>query len=231
MIIQFNLLPDIKIEYIKSQRTKRLVVLVSIIATGLSLALLILMFSYRTVQKQHLSNLNKDIASLRTELEGNTELSKILSVQNQLNTLPTLYDGRPAADRLPEYLDQVTPAGLGVTRVVVDFSMNTFEVGGVAGGLSAVNAYVDTLKFTTFSTGDDSTELPAFNSVVLTRFDRDDEGTNFVINFNFDPQIFAAAKNIKLTVPSTVTTRAQTVPSDLFNANVPAEEGGAGNAE
>src|SRR5690554_4102999 len=112
-MIQFNLLPDVKIEYIKSQRTKRLVMLITVIVTGASVGLLVLMFSYRTVQRQHLSNLNKDIAALRSELENNQDLTKILTVQNQLNSLPQLYEGRPAVDRLPEYLDQITPANVG----------------------------------------------------------------------------------------------------------------------
>lgn len=225
-MIQFNLLPDVKIEYIKSQRTKRLVMLITVIVTGASVGLLVLMFSYRTVQRQHLSNLNKDIAALRSELENNQDLTKILTVQNQLNSLPQLYEGRPAVDRLPEYLDQITPANVGIGQLDIDFALNTLQITGTATNLSAVNAYVDTLKFTTFSVKDGASDVPAFQGVVLSSYNLSEDGAGFSVNLTFDPQIFIAANEVELKVPNIVTTRAQTVPSDLFRDSSSSSGGG-----
>lgn len=222
-MIQFNLLPDIKIEYIKTQRTKRMVILGSIGAAGLSIALLLVMFSFSTVQKQHITNLDKDIQALRTELEGNQELTKILSVQNQLKSLPALYDGRPAADRLPDYLDQTTPTDVGIGRLVVDFSTSTMEITGSAPSLESVNSYVDTLKFTSYKYDNEgqTTTSGAFSAVILTEFGRSDKEATFVVTLTFDPIIFDATKSIELIVPSTVTTRAEAPASspDLFDGS------------
>lgn len=224
MNIQFNLLPDIKIEFIKSRRTKRLMMLVSVITMGISVVLLGFMFSYRTVQRQHFGNLNKDITDLRAELEGNTELSKMLSVQNQLKTLPALYDGRPAADRLPLYLDQLTPVNVSINNLAIDFSQSTVMITGSGENISAINAYVDTLKFTSFSSGTDQATPPAFKDVVLTSFGRSDDKVSFTIDASFDPRIFDATLDITLTVPNIVTTRAQSVQNDQLFVNPPAEE-------
>ena len=54
-MIQFNLLPDVKQEYLKAKRTKQLVVLVSIIASATALTVLLLLFiSVNVVQKKSL---------------------------------------------------------------------------------------------------------------------------------------------------------------------------------
>ena len=61
-MIQFNLLPDIKLEYIKAKRMKRSVILISSVVGGSAFAIFILLFLVVNVaQKQHLSNLQADL--------------------------------------------------------------------------------------------------------------------------------------------------------------------------
>src|SRR5687768_13026732 len=108
-MIQFNLLPDVKIAYIRTKRLKRLMLVSSVVAIIVSVVLILFMISFVTVQKRHVGNLDKDIDRLIAEIESIPELDKILTVQNQLNALPALYAGRPAVTRLPSYLDQTTP--------------------------------------------------------------------------------------------------------------------------
>lgn len=227
-MIQFNLLPDVKIQHVKSQRTKRLVILASIAVAGVSVGVLVLLFSYTLTQKRHLGNLNKDIDSLSSELQSNSELSRILTVQNQLKTLPGLYNGRPAVGRLPGYIDQTTPAGVGINSMSLDFSTSAMNVTGNAASLELVNNYVDTLKFTTFKTEDSSEATSAFKGVVLSSFGKTEKGASFTIDFTFDPAIFDETKNIQLVVPNIVTTRAQVPTQDLFNGSA---QGEAQNAE
>lgn len=223
-MIQFNLLPDVKVQHIKTQKMKRVVTLVSIAAIGVSVGVLVILFSYTAVQKQHISNLDKDIASLEAELKSNDELNKILSVQNQLYSLPALYDGRPAVDRLPGFLDQTTPADVGLGQMVIDFSTSTIQMSGTATSLEAVNAHVDTLKFTTFVPEEGADKVAAFTGVVLSEFGRSDTEASFTIQFSFDPQIFDATRDIELQVPNTVTTRAQTTPAALFDGSATGDE-------
>ncbi len=192
---------------------------IAVASIGVSAGILILLFSFSAVQKRHITNLDKDIAAMRAELEANEELTKILSVQNQLNSLPALYDGRPAADRLTGFIDQTTPAGVGLGRLTVDFSLSTIEFSGSASTLEAVNAHVDTLKYTMFTPEEGAEPIPAFTNVVLAQFGRDKDEATFTITLSFDPQIFDATREITLEVPSTVTTRAESDPTDLFDGS------------
>jgi len=228
-MVQFNLLPKVKVDYVKTKRLKRLIVLVSFIFVAVSAGILALTFSYSALQKKHVNDLNKDIAKLTSEINNTPELKTILSVQNQLNTLQQLYAGRPAVKRLPAYLDQTTPSGtVSLTRVMLDLSLTKIEFSGKAQSLEAVNRYADTLKFTTFTVdGNTSQVSPAFTDVVLQNFGRDDASATFSIILKFNPLIFDETKKIDLIIPTIVTTRSQVnEPTiDLFNGLVPATEG------
>lgn len=240
-MIQFNLLPDVKVQFIKTKRLKRVIVLVAVAATVVSVLLLILTFGYAQSKKAHIANQDKDIQELSDKFNSNTELTKILSVQNQLNSLPALYNGRPAVGRTPEYLDQVVPEGVRMGRFIIDFSLGTIEISGTASGennvnaLALVNSFVDTLKFTNYvavdSEGNKSEPTKAFDNVVLSSFGRDDKEANYSLKLSFDPVIFDVTKDVTLTVPQLVTTRSSTSSSDIFDGGnsegivQPVEEG------
>jgi Tfp pilus assembly protein PilN len=224
-MIQFNLLPDIKVQSIRTQKTKRTVIVIAVASVAFSVGLLVLVFSFTAVQKQHIGNLDEDISSLRSELEGVEDLTEILSVQNQLNTLPDLYNQRPAVDRLPVYIDQTTPTVVKLNNLLLDYSTSTMEISGTADTLEAVNNYADTLKYTTYKVeGETSDTLYAFKDVVLKEFGRDDVQASFTITLTFDPVIYDISKKVQLTVPNLVTTRAQVPSAELFNGATVEEE-------
>lgn len=223
-MIQFNLLPDVKLEYIKARRTKRLVMLASAVVTSVSLAVLIvLFFGTNILQRQHLNNLGSDIERDSKELQEQPDLNKILTVQNQLNTLPELHAKKPVAARLGTYLTQVTPNDLSVTTLDVDFTAGTMTFDGSAKALSVVNRFIDTLKFTTYKAGEDSGKN-AFTDVVLANFGRSDEGqsdqnnpASYQVMLKFDPVIFNSTNDVQLQVPNITTTRSTTEkPNALF---------------
>ncbi len=97
--MQLNLLPAVKMEYIKAQRSRRLVLSVSVIVTIAAVALLLLLLSVSGLQKKHLSDLNKDIATESNKLQNEPQINKMLTVQNQLGSLTNLHD--TATGRLP----------------------------------------------------------------------------------------------------------------------------------
>lgn len=219
-MIQFNLLPDIKIEFMKAQRLKRILMISSVIAMAASVGLLLLAVGFSTSRKIHLDNLSKDINRLTGELNSIEDLNKILSVQNQLGVLPALYDGRPAVDRLPDFLTKTTPIGVGLGRVSVDFSTSTINITGTSQTLQLINNYVDTLKFTTFRTDEEGSQpQPAFSSVGVTQIGRGTEGAAIELALTFNPEIFNITKNITLDVPSIVTTYEQVPGSELFDGS------------
>jgi Tfp pilus assembly protein PilN len=223
-MIQFNLLPDVKLQYVKAERTKRLILFTSIIVCACSITLLVLMLSAVGLQKKHLSDLSKDIKKDSATLQNKPNIGNILTVQNQLESITALHDGKIASSRLFGYLNNVTPANVAINNIAIDFTQNTITVTGSTDSLSSVNKYVDTLKLTSYSEDNGATLKPAFSNVVLSSFGvsgstkDQSQAVSYTITLSFDPDIFNITKTISLTVP-TITTRAQLQnPSDLFKS-------------
>lgn len=213
-MIQINLLPDIKLEYLRSKRMKRLVILVSSAVAGVGIATVcILFFAVNILQKNYIKDLSRDIDTSISDLKGTKDLDKILTIQNQLVSLPDLHTQKPVTSRLYRYLAQITPENATISKLEVDFSLKTIQITGVSDSLSTNNKFVDTLKFTKFSAqqdGSTQSDLQAFSNVVLTSFGRTDNEASYVIDFNFDAGLFDSSKEVALTIPQIITTRSET---------------------
>jgi hypothetical protein len=227
-MIELNLLPDIKLEYIKAQRTRRLVLSISLLASAVAITLLVLLLGVNGLQKKHLSDLNNDIKNDSSTLQREPNINQILTIQNQLESFSALHSAKPAVTRLFSYLDQVTPAAVDINNFTTDFTQNTAIITGDADALSSVNQYVDTLKFTTYTSSQTNQSAKAFSNVVLSAFSlstgantttstQNTKPATFTINLSYDKNIFDITQNINLSVPNLVTTRsASSNPTDLF---------------
>lgn len=219
-MIQFNLLPDVKLEYIKTQRTKHMVISIATIVGGVALGLLVLMFVLvNVIQRQHLNSLNKNIQTNIKKLQSTPDLDKILTIQNQLKSLPSLHNSKPVSSRYFDFLTQLTPDKASLSQAKIDFTANTISLTGTADALSTVDKYVDTLKFTNYLVGGDSaTKKAAFSGVVLTNFGKNDKGVSYQIDLSFDPAIFDSKNDVKLDIPNIISTRSSTEkPGNVFN--------------
>lgn len=229
-MIQFNLLPDIKLQYVKAQRMKHLVMVISVVVASVMVFLMTVLFIKTQTNKNHLSNLDEDIEKYSNQLKNEADVNKILTVQNQILTLngvdevtiDGLHEGKPAVERLGGFLSKVTPNEVDISELKVDLVANTMSFTGGADSIKAVNEFVDTLKFTTFSK--EEVETNAFSQVVLTSFARNETGLNitskkaaYQIDVIFDPGVFDITKNVQLKVPNEITTRSvKERPSPLF---------------
>jgi Tfp pilus assembly protein PilN len=225
-MIQFNLLPDIKVQYLKAKRQKRLVVVSSVLASAVALAVFVLLLSTVFIlQKKNLSDLNKDIKSNSSQLQGVKDLNKILTVQNQLGALTSLHDNKVVSSRLLDYLTQVTPSDASISKLDVDFAAHTMIISGTANAASIVNTYADTLKFTKYQVKSGSTEQNAFSNVVLNSFTRDSKTATYEIDLSYDPVIFSNADNVTLKVPNIISTRSEVdKPTDLFQQSTTGQQ-------
>ncbi len=228
-MIQFNLLPDVKLEFIRAQRMKRTVVGLALVASAVSLALFVSLFVIvNVVQKQHIENLTKDIETGVAKLQEIPEIDKVLTVQNQLSSLTALHEDKPASARTLTYLGQLTPSKASISDFSIDFETGVMSITGSADSLVTVNKFADTLKFTTYKIGESGESKPAFSEVVLTSFGVDDQGATYQLDFKFDPEIYKNTQEATLSVPNIISTRSQTEkPTDLFQAT-DAETSGEG---
>lgn len=238
--MQLNLLPAVKMEYIKAQRSRRLVLSVSVMVTVAAVVLLLLLLSVSGLQKKHLSDLNKDIAQESQQLKAKPQIDKMLTVQNQLNALTQLHSQEPAASRIFTYLNQVTPSNVSITDFNIDFTQQTATITGTSANLANVNQYIDTLKHATFATKDNNSPQAAFSNVVLSSFSLNtdssggaNQAANYTITLSYDPTIFDNTQNVNLTVPKLTTTRLTSsdqgqATTDLFQAAPQGQSSGGG---
>jgi hypothetical protein len=200
-MIQFNLLPDVKQEYIKAQAVKRLVISVSFIASAAALFVLVLaLFSVYIVQNKSIHDLHADIQADSNTLKNTDNISDILTVQSQLNSLASLNQQKPVASRLFGFLSQLTPNKATISDLRIDYTLNTVTISGNAPTLDVVNTFVDGLKFTNYTIKGSTATQPAFSSVVLASFSRNDKSATYSITFTFDPVIFNNANDVSLSV-------------------------------
>ncbi len=217
-MIQFNLLPDVKLEYLKARKSKRLIMLTAAGVSAVAVTILLLLTLYVNVaQKKHLRDLNTDVKKYQGQLNTTADLNKILTIQNQLSSLPKLHGAKPVTSRLFGYIAALTPAQANISKLSVDFEAHTISITGTADSLSTVNKFTDTLKFTTYASSDQTTTGPAFSSIVLSSFSRDEKTASYSIDAAFDPIIFDNASDIALSVPKIISTRSETEkPAALF---------------
>jgi Tfp pilus assembly protein PilN len=227
-------------QFIKAKRIKRLVTAVAGVVMVISVLVFVALLLYVDVaQKTHLKAVNNVIQSNTSQLGGNTNLDKILTIQNQLAILPQLEAQTPAVSRMFTYLTQLTPTNASISSLSADFDQDTFTITGSADSLDTINKFVDSIKFTTFKASSDNTAAvvsapssgDAFSTVVLSAFGYTSSNTsgqpaNFTITFDFNPVIFNNTDSVTLTVPPITTTRSVIgQPTNLFEKSTSTTSG------
>ncbi len=214
--VQFNLLPDVKLDYMRTRRSRNLVIIISAVAVVISATILILLLiTVEVVQKQQINSSKTSLSSADSQLSNISDLNKIVTVQNQLTTLVGLHQGENVTSRIFTYLQQLTPSKAHISRVNLDLTQNTIELAGSADTQQTVNTFVDTLKFTTYKVGSQDTPHSAFSSVVESNFSINTNDVSYTIDMSFDPNLFSNklldnqghAQTPALSVPSLTTTR------------------------
>ncbi len=219
--VEFNLLPDLKMKVVKQQRTRSRVVSISILVSVISVGIfLLLLFSVYLLQNKQLSDADKAIKQYNSELSGVPNIAKILTVQNQLKSLAALHKSKHITSRIFVYLPQVTPTNVSIGSVALDTTNNIININGTASSQHAVNTFVDTLKFTTFTSASDSTKKSAFPNVIESSFSLGSPRVSYSLEVTYDPALFSNEGSTPvLNVPNLTTTRSvlEDPSNSLFN--------------
>jgi hypothetical protein len=234
-MIQFNLLPDVKIEYIKTRYRKRVIMFVSLVASAVCLLIFLILFLYvRVNQPRDIRNITADIQMNLGKIRETEDLDKIITIQSQLGSLTELHDKKIVSSRLLEYFYQLTPNAATISETNIDFEGNTIVVKGGADALSTVNKFADTLKFTDYKVNNENAATgKAFKDVVLQDFSAAKSGPSastatYTLVFSFDPLIFSQVNDkaesaptpVSLTIPQIISTRSVVEkPNALFEAS------------
>jgi Tfp pilus assembly protein PilN len=200
-MIQFNLLPDVKKEYISANRQKKLITSIAIIVSAVSLSFVFLLFLFVQVgQNKNIDDLTEDIASKTSEINETENLSSMLTVQNQLALITPLHESKPETSRVFSVITFVSPQNIKLETLDLTLEDSTIKLSGTADNAATVNLFVDNIKAAQFALSTDlETRLPVF-SAVNTTINGSDEGATFDIIMNFDPQIFNNTTGLSMAI-------------------------------
>lgn len=197
-MIEINLLPQVKKDYLKAEQMKHTVIVASVLLSVVSLVLVVLLFAYvSVVQPQHQKNVQTDIDSGLTDLKSKDDAVKIVTVQGALETLPGLEDQELATSRLFVYVAGFTPRSVSYSNLKLNVEESVLTLQGTASNFEQANVLANNLKGAKFTYVQNDSEESAkpFSDVVFDGLSRseqaqDAKNVSFQITFAFDPIIF-----------------------------------------
>lgn len=202
-MIQLNLLPDIKKEYLRAQRIRNLVVSVSIIvaiASGAVVLVLSGILGGQAIQKNVLNGSIEDNYGKINNAKENDNLNNYLTIQNQLGNINELKAEQPTYSRLLDYLRQLIPDQqdftVSLSSVSVDGAGNTITISGTTPTFKSLAVYENILSTVRFSYSvapqdNNSADNPVeterlFASVIAQGSLSQDESSGARVNFTID---------------------------------------------
>lgn len=152
-MISINLLPDVKKELLRIRRERNLVVSISILAVGGSIAALVVLggiLGGLNIAKVVMENgINKNKATINSAIEDK-QLNEYLTIQNQLAQIDGLKDQQLVYSRIMDYLVALNPASPNNAELsTVSLEMSDGAVAATLEGktqdFEALNVYKTTL--------------------------------------------------------------------------------------
>lgn len=149
-MIQLNLLPDIKREFIKAQKIRNKVISLSILLMiGVIGALVVLFLFANGAQRFQMSYLDGQIDQKAKELADQKDLDKYLTIQSQLAALPGLHSAKGQNSRMFEYLVRLNPAApdnVRISKLSLDTTGKVLALEGFADNYKSLNVFKKTLE-------------------------------------------------------------------------------------
>jgi len=218
-MIEINLIPDVKQELIKAKHIRSTVIsgaiVVGLASVGVVVALALYVFGVQAARGVWLDG---DIKDKGGKLAKKTDLSKYLTIQNQLAKIPDLNNKKNIDSRIFDLLVSVLPQpnDVQISDLSIDSDTSTITVNGQsAKGYAAAEVFkktIESAKIVYNETGDSSKVKPneeamASNiSVSNTSYGEDSSGDKvlrFTLSFSFADTLFSPkSKNVSIVVKS-----------------------------
>jgi hypothetical protein len=234
-MIEINLIPDVKYQLLKARRTRTTVISASILVLLAALGVVVLLAIYVFVIQTVASSLtDRSIDSEYKKLSSVKDLSKTLTIQNQLSELSSLQDNKLLTSRLFDVLAVIVPptdnkntVSISTLKLDTDEGTVTMEA-EAANGYEALEVFKKTIAQTNFSYKqegqDDFTSVKLASDLVdgersYGQNSRGDRVLRFTLTFSYAPELFkTSSKAGKIIGPDKqiATDSANGVPTSLF---------------
>ena len=210
-MIEINLVPDVKQELIKAQRIRAAVISVAIVVSIVSIAVVavlgVYVFGVQTVRQ----NLADDAIKKGYEkLQGSEDLSKILTIQNQLTKISALNDAKSINSRVYDVLANIIPPSpnvVTISELTIDNANTSIIIQGQAvNSYQALEVFKKTVAGTTieFGEGEKPDVLAIASDISTTDVNYGEDSSNtkvlrFTLRFTYPAELFApGTKNLRI---------------------------------
>lgn len=240
-MIEINLVPDVKQELLKAQRQRSAVVsIATIVGIGfVGAAILMAMYVYG-FQGAMSGIADRDIEKENKELQSVTDLSKTLTIQNQLKQIETISASKEVKSRLFDVLQATVPPSpneVTISRLVIDSESRAITIEA-----QAINSYPAAEIFkksvesaeVIFSNengdGEEKVRLASDASIADTNYGEDSNGAmtlRFTLTFTYAEELFdASIPAIRIVKETTgnVTDSYLGIPRSIFADRIPEAE-------
>ncbi|MBC7943586.1 hypothetical protein H7X68_03765 [Candidatus Saccharibacteria bacterium] len=230
-MIEINLIPAVKQELIKVQRVRATVISIAILIGLASIAIVTLLALYVfAVQTVRVVVADDAIKKGGEQLASVEDLSKTLTIQNQLTKISTMHDEKKINSRIFDVLLAIIPPApndVQLSDLALDSTTGVVTIQGqAANSYAAVEVFRKTIegakvKYTNDS-GDQEVILASNVSTGDTSYGEDSSGAKvlrFTLSFTYVPELFApASKNatVSISTRGNVTDSYLGVPKSIF---------------
>lgn len=232
-MIEVNLIPDVKREYLHAQRVRNTVISVSmLVAAAAAGTVIVLGLALGSLQFAS-GQADNSIKSKYKELSDKPDINDLLTIQNQLTQIDMISSNRGVNSRIFDTLSAVNPqAPNNVTMSTVRYNASEKTItieGSTAGGFNAVDALKKTILNTKLKYTKDSesaeTLLSSSVRITNTAYAEDSGGEKkltFTLTFSYPEELLSnSVKSLVIVSPTgsvDVTDSKKHVPDSLFEA-------------
>lgn len=125
---EINLVPDVKSDMIKAQKTRNLVFFICIVVMIASVSAVGIFGSIKGAQDLTMSGQDSHLANLSKKIIGYEELAEFLTLQNQINGISKIEDSQKVLSRAVLFLNALIPSGadtVEVSELSIDLNQTT----------------------------------------------------------------------------------------------------------
>ena len=203
-MIEINLVPDVKQELIKARMIRSAVIsgaiVTTIIAGAIVAVLAVYVFGAQTLRSAVADQQIKDGGAKLAKVE---DLSKILTIQNQLTKINAINDAKPIDSRTFDMLQAIIPPApnqVTVSSVKIDAEAGSITLDGQTPTYPSLEAFKKTIAAAYVRYKDDDKKdidvvLAADLSLTNVSYGEDSTGNKvlrFTVSFSYAPELFAS---------------------------------------
>jgi Tfp pilus assembly protein PilN len=239
-MIEINLIPDVKQELIQAERVRSLVISSSVVIGLVAAGVVVLLSAYVFgVQSVRSTIADDSIKKGSAQLASVEDLSKVLTIQNQITNINALNDHKKIDSRIFDVLAAIIPEApndVKVSNVSIDAANSKITIDGQAGqGYSALEVFKKTISGGVVKFNEDDSEQEVVLATEISTSDvsygEDSTGAKvlrFTVSFVYPEQLFApSSKELKIAITNqgNVTDSFLGLPKSIFTERAKDLEG------